>query len=115
MSSAPESARPHGALYPYRRPRLSLGDPLRLVLLGATGSIGLQTLDLVKRNPGRLQLAAVSCRGRVEELAAALADLEAAHPDAPRALIAVTDAEAREQAARIPGWRDRLLCGERPG
>jgi 1-deoxy-D-xylulose-5-phosphate reductoisomerase len=115
MPSAPEPARPHGALYPYLRPRLSLGDPLRLVLLGATGSIGLQTLDLVKRNPGRLQLAAVSCRGRVDELAAALAELEAAQPDAPRVLIAVTDANAREQAARIPGWRDRLLSGGEAG
>jgi 1-deoxy-D-xylulose-5-phosphate reductoisomerase len=51
----------------------------------------------------------------VDELAAALAELEAAQPDAPRVLIAVTDANAREQAARIPGWRDRLLSGGEAG
>ena len=115
MPSAPEPARLPGALYPYRRPRLPLGEPLRLVLLGATGSIGLQTLDLVRRHPERLQLAAVSCRGRVAELAAALADIEAAQPEAPRALIAVTDPAAREEAARVPGWAGRLLAGGEQG
>ena len=43
-------------LYPFQRPRLSLPTPLRLVLLGATGSIGQQTIDLIRRHPDRLQL-----------------------------------------------------------
>ena len=42
-----------GPLYPYRKPRLSLTEPLRLIVLGATGSIGVQTLDLVRRHPAR--------------------------------------------------------------
>jgi 1-deoxy-D-xylulose-5-phosphate reductoisomerase len=96
-------------LYPFQRPRLSLPAPLRLVVLGATGSIGRQTLDLVKRHPDRLQLAAVSCHGRVDELAALLADVAAAQPDAPLPLIAVTDAQARERAAAVPDWGRRLL------
>jgi 1-deoxy-D-xylulose-5-phosphate reductoisomerase len=96
-------------LYPFRRTRLSLPTPLRLVVLGATGSIGRQTLDLVRRHPDRLQLAAVSCQGRVDELAALLAEVEAAQPDAPRPLIAVADAKARERAAAVPGWGHRLL------
>jgi 1-deoxy-D-xylulose-5-phosphate reductoisomerase len=98
-----------GPLYPFQRPRLSLPAPLRLVVLGATGSIGLQTLDLVKRHPDRLQLAAVSCHERVAELAALLAEVAAAQPEAPLPLIAVTDAKARERAAAIPGWGQRLL------
>lgn len=99
------------ALYPYRSPRQALPQPLRLVVLGATGSIGRQTLDLVCRHPDRLQLAAVSCRDRVDDLAAALAAVAAAQPDAPAPLIAVTDLKARERAAGRPGWRGRLLGG----
>jgi 1-deoxy-D-xylulose-5-phosphate reductoisomerase len=100
---------PGSALYPYRRPRLPLPLPLRLVVLGATGSIGRQTLDLVRRHPDRLQLAAVTCQGRVDELAADLVAVAAAQPDAPPPLVAVMDAGARERAAALPGWRGRLL------
>ncbi len=96
-------------LYPYRKPRLALPEPLRLIVLGATGSIGVQTLDLVRRHPERLQVAAVSCRDRVDDLEAALAELAAVQPEAPLPLIAVTDPAARERAAAVPGWRGRLL------
>ncbi|MBK7187451.1 MAG: 1-deoxy-D-xylulose-5-phosphate reductoisomerase, partial [bacterium] len=99
-----------GPLYPYRKPRLSLTEPLRLIVLGATGSIGVQTLDLVRRHPERLQVAAVSCRDRVDDLAAALAELAAVQPEAPLPLIAVWDPAARERAAAVPGWRGRLLA-----
>lgn len=109
MDDQPQSA-PAAPLYPFRRPRLQLPCPLRLVLLGATGSIGRQTLDLVRRQPERLELAAVSCHGRVEELAAALAELAALQPWASPPLVAVCDADARERAARLPGWGPRLLA-----
>ena len=99
------------ALYPYRQPRQALPLPLRLIVLGATGSIGRQTLDLVCRHPERLQLAAVSCRERIDELAAALEAVAEAQPDAPAPLIAVTDPAARERAAVRSSWRGRLLGG----
>lgn len=42
--------------------------PLRLVLLGATGSIGRQTVDVVRRNPGKVELVAVAARTSADEL-----------------------------------------------
>lgn len=43
-------------------------EPLRLVLLGATGSIGRQTVDVVRRNPDKVHLVAAAARSSVEEL-----------------------------------------------
>lgn len=43
--------------------------PCRLSVLGATGSIGTSTLDLVGRNPGAFELVAVTGQSRPEELA----------------------------------------------
>ena len=46
------------------------GRPCRLTVLGATGSIGRNTLDLVARNPGRFEIVAVTAQSNVAELAA---------------------------------------------
>ncbi|MBD3220387.1 1-deoxy-D-xylulose-5-phosphate reductoisomerase [bacterium] len=91
------------ALYSYRRPE-ALPEPLRLVVLGATGSIGEQTLDLVRRFPDRLGLSAVSVNRRWRELAAALGDGD-------RPLVAIGDADARDEAAAAGVFGDRLLAG----
>lgn len=48
----------------------SLSRPLRLTILGATGSIGKSTLDVVARHPERYQLFALTAQQRVDELAA---------------------------------------------
>jgi 1-deoxy-D-xylulose-5-phosphate reductoisomerase len=42
----------------------------RLTILGATGSIGTSTLDVVARHPGRYEVFALSAHQRIEELAA---------------------------------------------
>ena len=55
----------------------------RLTILGATGSIGKSTLDLVERHPGQFQVAAVTAATNVE----ALADI-ARRTGAGRAVIA---------------------------
>ena len=54
----------------------------RIILLGATGSIGRQTMDVVEEFPDRFELAALSCHGRWHGLAKSIA----AHPDARLAL-----------------------------
>ncbi len=89
-------------LYPFAEPR-SLPEPLRLVLLGATGSIGEQTLDLVRRFPDRLKLTAVAVNQRWEDLARLLGDLEP--------LVSVGDPAARDAAAGAGVFGDRLLPG----
>jgi 1-deoxy-D-xylulose-5-phosphate reductoisomerase len=72
------------------------GSPLRLAVLGATGSIGKSTLAVVRQHPDRLQVATLAARGRdPEALAAQVAELR---PE----FVAVEDATA---AARL-----RDLC-----
>jgi len=86
-------------IYPYAQPR-PLPEPLTLVVLGATGSIGRQTLDLVRRFPERLQVAAVSVNSRWRELA------ELAPPDS---LVSIQDPAARDEAAASGVFGARLL------
>ena len=43
----------------------------RITILGATGSIGRSTLDLVSRSPERYEVVALTAHRRVDELAAA--------------------------------------------
>ena len=79
-------ARPRRAARPHRRPALRPAHDLlpaarpqaglavsparrRVALLGATGSIGTQTLDVLRLEPDRLELVAVSGARRVDELA----------------------------------------------
>ncbi len=64
---------------------------IRLALLGATGSIGRSTLEVVRHHPDRLRVVALGARGsRLHELAAMAAEL---HPE----LVAVEDPAAAEQ------------------
>ena len=51
---------------------------MRLTVLGATGSIGRSTLDLVAREPERYELVALVAQRRVEDLAALARDLRPA-------------------------------------
>lgn len=44
-------------------------DPMRLIVLGATGSIGKSTLDIVERNPERFDVVALVSNNNAEELA----------------------------------------------
>ena len=48
-----------------------MAGPLKTIaLLGATGSIGGSTLDVVARHPGRFRIGALSAHSRVDELLA---------------------------------------------
>ena len=65
----------------------------RITILGATGSIGASTLDVLARHPERYQVYALSAHSRVEELAAAC---RIHRPQ--RAVVGTADAAARLQA-----------------
>jgi len=103
------------SLYPCGRPLQALPEPLGLVVLGATGSIGTQTLDVVKRHPDRLKVVAVTCHGRQADLAAAVTDLLQACPDNGPVLAAVSDPAAHARAANCPVLGSRLLPTGREG
>jgi 1-deoxy-D-xylulose-5-phosphate reductoisomerase len=78
----------------------------RLTLLGATGSIGLRTLELVSSFPDEFAVEAIAARGSNVELIA-----ELCRKYAPRA-VALLEVEARDRLARLlPGPRPDLLAG----
>src|SRR3989442_15513071 len=82
----------------------------RITLLGATGSIGLRTLDLVSSFPEEFQVAGLAARGSNIEL---IADL--CRKYSPRA-VALLDAGALDRLARLlPAPRPQLPKGaDRP-
>lgn len=53
--------------------------PVRLAILGATGSIGRQALDVVAAHPDRLVITALAARSREDELRALAAELGVRH------------------------------------
>ncbi|MBU2500729.1 hypothetical protein KJ682_05310, partial [bacterium] len=89
-------------------PRQDPAPPLELVVLGATGSIGRQTLDVVTRHPDRLRVCAVSCHARLAELEELLAGL-AAFQEGLQPLVAITDPAAHAAAAGQGTFGARLL------
>ena len=83
-------------LYRIGAPPRPQPDPLRVVLLGATGSIGVQAVDLALRHPERLRVVGLSAGGRVEDLSELVTRLEAVGAaDAPAIAVAYPEAHAR--------------------
>lgn len=62
----------------------------RITILGATGSIGASTLDVLARHPDRYRVHALTAHGRVEELAEACRRFKPA-----RAVVGTADAAQR--------------------
>lgn len=60
-------------------PGRAANAPLRLSILGASGSIGTSTLDLVARNPDRFDICALTANTNAEALAAAAIRVRADH------------------------------------
>jgi 1-deoxy-D-xylulose-5-phosphate reductoisomerase len=84
----------------------------RITVLGATGSIGVSTLDVVARHPGRYAVYALSAHSRVDELAAQCIQFRP-----PRAVVGTADAAGRLAALlRAAGvnteveWGEQALC-----
>jgi 1-deoxy-D-xylulose-5-phosphate reductoisomerase len=76
-----------------------------LTVLGATGSIGLNTLDVAARHPQRFRIFALSAHRRVE----ALADLCLRHR--PRFAVAADAAQAETLHRRLRGSDTEILAG----
>jgi 1-deoxy-D-xylulose-5-phosphate reductoisomerase len=78
----------------------------RVTILGATGSIGLRTLDLVSSFPDEFIVAGLAARGSNVELVA-----ELCRKHTPRA-VALLDSDARDRLARLlVAPRPELLAG----
>jgi len=83
---------------------------IRVAVLGATGSIGRSTLEVVSRHPGRFEIVALSANGRV----AALERQVAAHRPrvavvANAAALAEGGGEGRRDGVEWRGGREALL------
>ena len=77
-----------------------MSDRRRIAVLGSTGSIGTQTLDVARRHPDKLEVVALACGTRAEELLSQARAFDVrwlALGDARRAGDPVAD-ELREQA-----------------
>ena len=84
-----------------------LPSPLRVCVLGSTGSVGANTLDVIARHPQRFEVFALTGASRIDELVVQCLRWKpryAAVPDAPRA------AALRERLAR-EGLRTEVLSG----
>ncbi|WP_338763409.1 1-deoxy-D-xylulose-5-phosphate reductoisomerase [Massilia sp. METH4] len=83
-----------------------------ITILGATGSIGVSTLDVIARHPDRYTVYALSAHSRVEELAAQCRQFR------PKVAV-VGSADAADQLAALlramnvetqVGWGEQALC-----
>ena len=83
-------------------------DKQRLVILGATGSVGVSTLDVVSRHPERFEVLALTAHNRLAELEAQCLQWR------PRfaALGEASLATELQRRLRSAGSSTRVLCGE---
>ncbi|MGD9784962.1 MAG: 1-deoxy-D-xylulose-5-phosphate reductoisomerase [Hyphomicrobiaceae bacterium] len=79
---------------PVDGPAPTASRPLRLVVLGATGSIGRSTLDLVRRERHRFEVVALTANADAEQLASLAAEF-----GAKRAVVADASAYGRLKSA----------------
>jgi 1-deoxy-D-xylulose-5-phosphate reductoisomerase len=84
---------------------MDAATPQRICLLGATGSIGASTLDVIARHPDRYRLFALSAANRVDELAALCRRF------APRYAAMPDRARAAELRAQLVGTGTEVLDG----
>jgi 1-deoxy-D-xylulose-5-phosphate reductoisomerase len=76
----------------------------RVALLGATGSIGTQTLDVLRREPDAFELVAVAAGSRIDELAAIADEFAVAR-------VGVAREEDRDALVALLGHRADVVTG----
>lgn len=69
----------------------------KILILGSTGSIGTQTLDIARENPGQFKIAGLTCRSRISDLIKQIEEF------GPSAVCVNTDEDAKTIADRFPG------------
>ena len=85
-----------------------MSQPQRIVVLGATGSIGLSTLDVIARHPGRYQAFALSGFSRLAELE----QLCIRHRPEFAVVADAAGARVLQESLRNAGLPTRVLAGE---
>jgi 1-deoxy-D-xylulose-5-phosphate reductoisomerase len=78
----------------------------RVTILGSTGSVGRQTLDVVARYPEKFEVVGLAAGKNVEKLADQVARFR------PRVVSVVDAAAADELASRLAGVKPEILHGE---
>ncbi|MFZ5482639.1 MAG: 1-deoxy-D-xylulose-5-phosphate reductoisomerase [Pseudomonadota bacterium] len=77
----------------------------RLTILGATGTIGVNTLDVVARHPDRFKVVALSGQHQIDKLA------EQCHQFKPDFAVVLEADKARDLEARLAGLATEVLYG----
>jgi len=83
-----------------------MSAPRRVTILGATGSVGRSTLDLIGRNPERFSLVALTAGGDVEGLA------ELARVFRPELVVIGDESKLEQLAEALAGTGIRSAAGE---
>jgi 1-deoxy-D-xylulose-5-phosphate reductoisomerase len=84
-----------------------MSRPLNVTILGSTGTIGVNTLDVIGRHPGRFKAYALTANSRIEPL------LKQCLQFRPRYAV-VLDADAAQtlkQQLELAGSETEVLCG----
>ena len=81
-------------------------EPKKIVLLGATGSIGKNTLQVIRKHPDRLQLVGISAHSNAEKLAQIATEFNVPHAYLPEA---AGKAENFPSATKLDRSADGLL------
>ncbi|MGY1487814.1 1-deoxy-D-xylulose-5-phosphate reductoisomerase [Methylobacillus pratensis] len=76
-----------------------------VTILGATGTIGLNTLDVIARHPGRYRVFALTANSRVDELAELCLQYQ------PRYAVMLDSAAAEKLQQRLKGTETQVLSG----
>jgi 1-deoxy-D-xylulose-5-phosphate reductoisomerase len=81
----------------------------RIAVLGSTGSIGANTLDVIRRHPGRFEAFALTAATQVDTMLAQCAQFR------PQFAVMADEAAGRELARRVEGqgWPTKVMWGPR--
>ena len=94
-------------------PQVRVASQRRVVVLGSTGSIGVQTLDVARRHPDRLKIVGLAAGTRGTELLAQAKEFNVGHLalGKPEEVSASVVAELEEQAAGFVGAKGSIGFG----